>query len=143
MLSGLAGTTAVFLHVVLYWRVTSLPKQLPREEVCVMLTARSRKEATLTRTVTSMSTTKARFHTDATPGCSNRTVDTMWCIVALTPLRDSAAVLAFAAPSSGVSEGVAAGLASEREEADVGAAALPAALLAAAKHIASCMSTCQ
>lgn len=41
-----------------------------------------------TCSVTSMSTTKARFHTAATPGCSNCTVETMWPRVALTPLCD-------------------------------------------------------
>lgn len=59
-------------------------------------------------------------------------------MVARTPLRDSAAVLLAStsgvAPLSWVSEFTAAGPASKEEEAGVVAAALPAALLAAAKH---------
>lgn len=58
-------------------------------------------------------------------------------MVALTPLRDSAAVLlaftAGVAPPSWVSECTAAGLASKEDKAGVEAASLPAALLAAAK----------
>lgn len=87
-------------------------------------------EAVITQTVTSMSTTKARFQTAATPGCSSCTVDTMWCMVALTPLRDSAAVLsAFAvgvALLSGVPADTAAGLLAPKEgEVEAEAVVLP------------------
>ena len=64
-------------------------------------------------------------------------------MVALTPLRDSAAVLlAFTAgveSPSRVSEETAAGVVSKIEEAEVEAAAIPAVLLAAAEHTISCM----
>lgn len=97
-----------------------------------------RQETVITRIVTSMSTTKARFQTAATPGCSNCTVDTMWCMVALTPLRDSVVVLSALALVvsllSGVPEDAAAGLTSKEGEAEAVAVAVLPALLAPTKQ---------
>ena len=87
-----------------------------------------------------MSTTKARFQTADTPGCSNCTVDTMWPKVARTPLTDCDGVVlasggGVVAPACWASEGTAAALVSKDSASPVGlVAAFPTS--ASTKHTA-------